>query len=126
MPFRFERKKRLSGRRAFSAVFDARMRRAAGPLSILTRPNNLEHCRLGLSVSRKVGNAVKRNRIKRLLRESFRLGQHNLPTGYDIVVVVRPHETLKLDDYQRLLLPAVRSSDEKWKRRNQSDNASES
>jgi ribonuclease P protein component len=46
--------------------------------------------RLGLSVSRKVGGAVERNRIKRLIREAFRLELARLHPGYDIVVVARP------------------------------------
>jgi ribonuclease P protein component len=45
--------------------------------------------RLGLSVSRKVGGAVERNRIKRLLREAFALEHQRLPLGTDAVVVAR-------------------------------------
>src|SRR5947209_6667594 len=94
---------RLHGPKAFAAVYDAKTREGRGPLTIYALPNDTGHARLGLSVSRRVGNAVRRGRIKRLLREAFRLTRHELPGAYDLVVVVRPHEPLILSEYQRLL-----------------------
>jgi ribonuclease P protein component len=91
--YSFPRSRRLAGKLAFSRVFDAKVRESRGPLMVYAHPNDLPHPRLGISIGRKVGSAPKRNRIKRLLRESFRLMQHDLPRGYDFVVVVRPQET---------------------------------
>lgn len=51
--------------------------------------NGTEGNRFGISVSKKVGNSVVRSRITRLLRESYRLSEKNIQSGYDIVVIAR-------------------------------------
>ena len=53
-------------------------------------PTESERSRLGISVQKKTGNAVRRNRFKRLFREVFRLNRHLFPTPCDIVFTVRP------------------------------------
>ncbi len=115
--FTFPRSRRLSGQRVFAAVYGARVRKHAGPLVVYGRPNELGFTRLGLSVSRRVGIAVRRNRIKRLLREAFRLNQHDWPRGYDLVVSVRPHEAMPRDEYERWLSAAVRAMDKAWRKK---------
>ena len=57
---------------------------------IYVLPNRINITRLGLTVSKKVGKSVKRNRVKRLIRESFRLSQKQIMPGYVIVVVAKP------------------------------------
>jgi ribonuclease P protein component len=111
------RAKRLGGRGTFQAIRDAGIRESRGILAIWMIPNDLEHCRLGISIGRMVGNAVRRNRIKRMLRESFRLMQHDLPRGYDLIVSVRPHEPLILAEYQKLFSTIIMKLHGKWEKR---------
>ena len=108
---------RLGGKLQYAAVFDAKVKRSRGPLVLFSLPNDLGHGRLGLSVSRRVGNAVRRSRVKRMLREAFRFLQHDFPRGYDLVVVVRPHEPLILAEYQKLLSALLVKLHANWSKR---------
>jgi ribonuclease P protein component len=100
---RFPTFRRLGGRTSFAAIRAGGRRIARGPLTFWIMANTLGPTRIGISIGRHVGNAVKRNRIKRLLREAFRLCQHELPGGIDLVISVKKHEPLELSEYQGLL-----------------------
>ena len=62
---------------------------AGGCMVIYCRANRLGRSRLGLTASVKIGNAVKRNRARRRLREIYRCNQDKLKPGYDIILVAR-------------------------------------
>jgi len=62
--------------------------------------NNLDEHRLGISVSKKVGNSVVRHRFCRLIRECFRLNRKHIDSHYDIVIVARP--LAKEKNYQEI------------------------
>lgn len=51
--------------------------------------NNLDYNRISFLASKKVGNSVKRNRARRLMKESLRTGDLNLPIGYDFIIIAR-------------------------------------
>lgn len=85
----FPRELRLVTPSQFSRVFDHPVKAVSDHITILAKFNDLENPRLGLTIAKKKEKtAVGRNRIKRIIRDSFRLNQHNLP-NIDIVVIAR-------------------------------------
>ncbi|GGW65916.1 ribonuclease P protein component [Alishewanella tabrizica] len=87
--FRFGRELRLLTPSQFDNVFQNPFRVASPLFTILAKPNQLTHPRIGLTIAKKrVKLAVHRNRIKRCVRDNFRLHQHQLP-GVDLVLMVK-------------------------------------
>ncbi|MDJ0653072.1 MAG: ribonuclease P protein component [Xanthomonadales bacterium] len=103
---------RLRHKRDFDRVFNQPLRSARRHFTVLARSNQLNHARLGLAVSKKVDKrAVVRNRIKRMVRESFRLDPI-AAAALDVVVIARPPAALEqpravrrelADHWQRLM-----------------------
>ncbi|MFI4853951.1 MAG: ribonuclease P protein component [Phycisphaerales bacterium JB065] len=117
----FRRRHRLGHKREFDAVYEAKVRKHRGSLTVFALPNELPHHRLGLSVPKRVGSAPQRNRVKRCLREAFRLLQEEIPKrnghGYDFVVAVRPHDGLSEPEYRELLRVLFLQLDAEWAKR---------
>ena len=126
---------RLTHALEYRRVYDAKVRKGAGAIIVHVAPNGRPHHRLGLAVGKSVGSAVARNRVKRLVREAFRLSWRAWPgapaavtaggaagaggaggaagagvsdaAGLDVVVSVRGHADLTLDEVRAMLARAV-------------------
>jgi len=88
-PASFTRRARLTRPAEFRQVFAEARRSTSRNLTLLSAPNSLSYPRLGLAISKKAASrAVVRNRIKRIIRETFRQQQEGLG-GWDIVVMAK-------------------------------------
>ncbi len=125
LPLHFRARHRLTHALEFKAVYDARIRKSRGPFVVQAIPNTHDCPRLGLAIGARVGGAVVRNRWKRLIRESFRLLQHDLPESagggrYDYVVSVRssPDQPVwPLAGCSAALADLAAELDREWRRR---------
>ena len=87
---RFRRADRVRLHREYDRIYQQGRRAAARLVLLHAVANGLERARLGITVGRRVGPAVRRNRLKRWVRETFRLHRADLPPGFDLVVQLRP------------------------------------
>ena len=112
--FIFRRRHRLTKAHEFDAVFAHKIRKSCGPMTVHIRPNQLDEHRLGLSIGRRVGSAVVRSRLKRMIREVFRLNRASLPVpasgSYDIIVSARKHDPMTLDEYRDAIIGALQAA----------------
>jgi len=84
--FDFPRECRLHHRAEYDAVYREGRRKAGREFTVFLRANGLDHSRFGWSIKRALGTAVRRNRIRRRLREVVRLHRQEIAPGWDLVI----------------------------------------
>lgn len=113
----FPKSKRLRRKVEFDSVYRNGMGITCHPLRIISMPNDLKGNRLGLAVPKRVGVAVRRNRVRRCLREAFRHLRWQSPTGYDVMIIVRANQNLAPDEYQNLIIEGLNKLHERWNKK---------
>jgi ribonuclease P protein component len=87
---RLRRSERLTRRSDYQRVYARHCQVSDQWFRVYGVPNDLNRSRVGLSVSRRVGNAVQRHRVRRGIRETFRRNKDKLTRSWDVIVVARP------------------------------------
>lgn len=82
----FPRACRLVHRKDYDAVYREGRRRSSREFTVFVRPNGQQVSRFGWSIKKALGTAVRRNRIRRRIREIVRLHRQEIPPGWDIVI----------------------------------------
>ena len=90
----------LKKNKDFQLVYRKRNSKANNLLIMYKAGNQLNKNRIGISVSKKVGNSVVRHRLARLIRESYRLNEQSFLIGFDVIVVAR--EKAKTSNYAEI------------------------
>lgn len=93
---------------SFERVYTLKCKAADGVLLLFLARNDVGVTRIGLSVSRKHGGAVERNRLKRWLREAFRLEREHFPIGVDLIAVPLAADRASLAAYRQSLIGLVK------------------
>jgi ribonuclease P protein component len=106
--FRFQKIQHLRSKSEFERVYKRNCKAVDGIILLFGDLNSDRLTRIGLSVSRKHGGAVVRNRLKRLLREAFRLAQFDLPAGLDLIAIPLVKERADVRIYKDSLIASCR------------------
>jgi ribonuclease P protein component len=102
--FGFPKSNRVTKNTEYRVIYQSGDKVVDSCLVVYFRPNQLNRVRLGISVSKKLGGAVVRNRLKRLFREVFRQNKHRYRPGYDLVWIARkPMLELNFDQLNKRL-----------------------
>jgi ribonuclease P protein component len=100
--FRFKREERLKRREEIRAVFNRRKAVGCSGAKLFRLKNGLGRNRIAFAFARKFGNAVERNRARRVGREAYRLLKNRLESGYDLVLLVYPGRDCLADRLDQL------------------------
>ena len=109
----FSKKSRILKSKDFRKIYKKGAPLKKGWLVMCSLPNELGQSRIGFSISSKnVKSAVRRNRIRRLFKEVFRLNKDLVKAGYDIVIIIRrdPGKILLYKNVEKVFLEAVKLS----------------
>jgi len=109
----FEKNERLRLRNDFKKLFDSKGRAVNSYFVLVYRKNDLEYSRIAVSIKRKFGKAVLRNKLRRQIKEIYRTNKDKFPQGYDFLFIPRKalsevYKNTKFFDIKKMIFDNVR------------------